>query len=221
MKRRKRKCQFCKNEIDTKKDDGTFFYYGKPGDIKCAHKQCYVDYCTTRKRQPMTVEECNAFIEECKSNETILLSVKKTTIKDELNNFISDMYGITYLPNFFYKKMASIYDGSYKQLSRPVPPEDLLDMWKQKKSFLLKQAEIDKKRGKEIDGLARVNYDLAILLGRYDKYLKWKEQQKIAQAEIEEQKKKDAEFVSYKDISTSKPKKKENEIDISSMLDEI
>ena len=117
--------------------------------------------------------------------------------------------------------MASVYKGTYKNLNRPVPPEDLLDMWQQKKKYLLRQAENNRKKGKDINGISLVYYDLAILLGKYDAYLKWKEQQKLAQADAEEQRVKNIEFVGYRDVLPQRQKKENNTIDISSMLDEI
>lgn len=119
--------------------------------------------------------------------------------------------------------MESIYKGTCKNLNRPVPPEDLLDMWKQKRNYLDKVAEQNRKKGTEITGVNRVNYDLAILLSRYDAYLKWKEQQKIAVAEINDSKKRSIEKIEYTDVVRPSGKKQSgNEIiDINSMLDEI
>ena len=118
--------------------------------------------------------------------------------------------------------MDSVYKGTYKNLNKPVPPEDLLDMWRQKKNYLEKVSEQNRKKGTEIDGINRVNYDLAILLSKYDSYLKWKEQQKIAVAEIEEQKKRSIEKIEFKDVVRPQRATKNTEsVDINSMLDEI
>lgn len=169
----------------------------------------------------MTKEQCQEFIsEEEKKPEPVEKSRKKTAAS-ELYDFISDMYSLTYLPKYFFSFMASVYKGTYKNLNRPVPPEDLLDMWKQKKKYLLRQAENNRKKGKDINGISLVYYDLAILLGKYDAYLKWKEQQKLAQADAEEQRVKNIEFVGYRDVLSQRQKKEDNTIDISSMLDEI
>ena len=103
-----------------------------------------------------------------------------------------------------------------------MPPEDLLDMWKQKRNYLDKIAEQNRKKGNEILGINRVNYDLAILLSKYDSYLKWKEQQKIAIAELDESKKRSIEKIEYTDVA--RPKRvsnTDNKVDINSMLDEI
>ena len=120
---------------------------------------------------------------------------------------------------------ATFPEKSKRQAERtclPVPPEDLLDMWRQKRNYLDKVAEQNRKKGNEISGVNRVNYDLAILLSKYDSYLKWKEQQKIAIAELDESKKRSIEKIEYTDVA--RPKRvssTDNKVDINSMLDEI
>lgn len=222
MTKKIRKCYFCKQDIDTSDASNGFFFFEKAKIRVCAHKDCYIDYHTSNKRKnPMTKEQCEEFILAETNKPEPAKKPREKTVKDELYDFISDMYGITYLPKYFFSFMASVYKGTYKNLNRPVPPEDLLDMWKQKKKYLLRQAEYNKKKGKDISGIGQVYYDLAILLGKYDAYLKWKEQQKLAQVDAEEQRIKNIEFVGYKDVSPQRPSKKNNIVDISSMLDEI
>lgn len=216
-----RKCSICKEAIDITNSNEDFFIISKNGTNSYTHSCCYIKHYTSEKRRkPKTVDECKQFIKDCKSQNKDI--VKAKNIKDELYAFIFDMYGISFFPNYFYIKMDSVFKGTYKNLNKPVPPEDLLDMWKQKKSYLEKVAEQNRKKGTEIDGVNRVNYDLAILLSKYDSYLKWKEQQKIAIAELEEQKKRSVEKIEYKDIARpQRVTKNTDRIDINSMLDEI
>ena len=72
-------------------------------------------------------------------------------------------------------------------------------------------------------GIDRVNYDLGILLSRYDAYLKWKEEQQIAIAEINDSKKRSVEKIDYTDVVRPVVGKNNinKTIDIASMLDEI
>lgn len=216
-----RKCSICKEAIDIADSNEDFFIISKNGSNSYTHSKCYIEHHTSSKRRkPKTLEECNEFIEECKSQNKDVIKAKN--IRDELYSFIFDMYGISFFPNYFYIKMDSVYKGTYKNLNKPVPPEDLLDMWRQKKNYLEKVAEQNRKKGTEIEGVNRVNYDLAILLSKYDSYLKWKEQQKIAIAELEEQKKRSVEKIEYKDVVRPQRATKNTErIDINSMLDEI
>ena len=118
--------------------------------------------------------------------------------------------------------MDSIYKGTFKGLSKPVPPEDLLDMWQQKKNYLSRVAEQNRKKDKDIYGINRINYDLAILLSKYDSYLAWKEEQRQALVFEVEAKKKDIEKIEYKDVIRPQSNKNTKRVtDISSMLDEI
>ena len=215
-----RKCSICKEPIYINDINEDFFITSKNEVRSYTHTNCYIQKQTTKKRSPKTIEECQEYIEQCKQNNKAI--EKKKSIKNELYEFLFDMYDISYFPQYFYVKMDSIYKGTMKNLSKPVPPEDLLDMWKQKKNYLDKVAEQNRKKGNEIFGVNRVNYDLAILLSKYDSYLKWKEKQKIAIAELSEIKKRDVEKIEYTDVT--RPKRvgtTDNKVDINSMLDEI
>ena len=215
-----RKCSICKEPIEIINNCEDYFIEYKNNNSSCTHTKCYIDYHTTKKRKPKTLEECNKFINSCRENAKSI--EKKQNIRNELYEFLFEMYNISFFPNYFYIKMDSIYKGTYKNLNRPVPPEDLIDMWKQKRTYLEKIAEQNRKKGSDISGVNRVNYDLAILLSKYDAYLKWKEQQEIAVAEINESKKRSVEKIEYTDVVRPSGKQTNNvTIDINSMLDEI
>lgn len=198
-----------------------YFIEYKNNNSSCTHTKCYIDYHTTKKRKPKTIEECNEFINSCRENAKSI--EKKQNIKNELYDFLFEMYNISFFPNYFYVKINSVYKGTYKNLNRPVSPEDLLDMWRQKRNYLDKVAEQNRKKGTEISGVNRVNYDLAILLSRYDAYLKWKEQQQIAVAEVNDSKKRSIERIEYKDVVRPSGNKHTSNttVDINSILDEI
>ena len=215
-----RKCSICKDPIYINDTNEDFFITLKNETKSYTHTTCYIEKQTTKKRSPKTVEECQEYIEQCRQNTKVI--EKKKSTKNELYEFLFDMYDISYFPQYFYIKMDSVYKGTMKNLNKPVPPEDLLDMWKQKRNYLDKVAEQNRKKGNEISGVNRVNYDLAILLSKYDSYLKWKEQQKIAIAELDESKKRSIEKIEYTDVA--RPKRvgtSNNKVDINSMLDEI
>ena len=215
-----RKCSICKEPIYINDTNEDFFITLKNETKSYTHTNCYIEKQTTKKRSPKTIEECQEYIEQCRQNTKV--TEKRKSTKNELYEFLFDMYDISYFPQYFYIKMDSVYKGTMKNLNKPVPPEDLLDMWKQKRNYLDKVAEQNRKKGNEILGVNRVNYDLAILLSKYDSYLKWKEQQKIAIAELDESKKRSIENIEYTDVA--RPKRvgaSNNKVDINSMLDEI
>lgn len=233
MNNNTRKCNACKKLIDISEmssDDYFFRIYGKTKQY--FHSECYIEQQMNRKRNPMTREECLTYISERKS-ENVEQNIEKkkeqkiNAVKDQLYDFIADMYDISFFPTFFYIKMNTVYKGTYKGLKKSVPPEDLLDMWEQKKNYLLKVYERNRTQGKEMEGLQRVYYDLAILLSKYDSYLNWKDKQKIAQSDIRERENRTNDFISQKIISQNKPNNPNShtvgnkEIDINSILDDI
>lgn len=220
-KEQTRKCSICKQNIILNEAQTDYFIECKKNNTTtCTHIKCYIEHYTARKRNPKTIEECEEHIKFCKNNFNKL--EKKKNIRNELYDFLFDMYNISYFPNYFYIKMDSVFKGTYKNLNRPVPPEDLLDMWKQKRNYLDKISEQNRKKGVDIIGANRVNYDLAILLSRYDAYLKWKEQQKLEVAETNEYKKRSVERIEYTDvIRPNKTNTFNKPLDLSSILNEI
>lgn len=217
-----RKCNICGQEIDLSFTDDYFIEpCGKT--TKCMHVDCYIEKKTTAKRASKTKEECLEYIKKCQ---------KTREEKDKVNNeksalylFLSEMYGISFFPEYFFVKMSSVFSGKYKGLNKPVLPEDLLDMWKQKKSYLEKLADRNKRNGKEMNALSQLFYDLAVLLSKYDSYLQWKEQQKLAMVEVEERVQQNTDFIGYNELirvqNGAKNNVKTTNIDISSMIDEI
>ena len=49
--------------------------------------------------------------------------------------------------------------------------------------MLNKTAQRNKIQGKNMDASQRINYDLSILINKYDSYLKWLEKQRIIEVE--------------------------------------
>ena len=61
----------------------------------------------------------------------------------------------------------------------PIPACDLLEMWKKKKTFLTKVYQKNLSENKTFSPENRIYYDLAILINKYNSFLKWKEEQSI------------------------------------------
>lgn len=120
-----RKCSICKNPIYINDTNEDFFITLKNKTKSYTHTNCYIEKQTTKKRSPKTVEECQKYIEQCRQNTEV--TEKKKSAKNELYEFLFDMYDISYFPQYFYIKMDSVYKGTMKNLNKPVPPEDLLE----------------------------------------------------------------------------------------------
>lgn len=215
-----RKCSICGADINVDKNKELFFVDLSTKNVKHTHVDCFINVKTNLKRGKKTVEWCEEFIKEQREKEKN--SLERQYSIERIYAFIQDNYGISFFPTYFYTKMSNIFNGTYKGLTKPMEPEDLYDMWIQKINQLDKIAENNRRKGNEITGLGRVNYDLAILLSKYDSYLQWKERQKLALTEVEEKKKTDINKVKYEDINRQKKKiENKSSVDINSMLDEI
>lgn len=137
----------------------------------------------------------------------------------QLTDFIYKEYGLTFLPNYFFVNLSKIYKGEYKNLKEPIPVEDLFDMWQKKMDYLNKTYAYNKEHGKDMNGVQRVSYDLAILLNKYDSYKRWKDKQ----AAIHEQEREYKEqYVKSKIFQKIQPKCQcQDNNDITDLIDEI
>ncbi len=143
--------------------------------------------------------------------------------KERLYKWLQNTYNTVVLPGYFYIKMDEIFSGIYKGLSKDIPPEDLLDMWKRKKNELDRINNSNSRKGKNLIGVARINYDLAILLNKYDSYLKWKEDQKIIEQERQQIKDDFKNKIEFNKINTTNKQDNSNPngFNISDIIDEI
>lgn len=155
-----------------------------------------------------------------KTKQEIEQDNKERAIKLRFTDWLYREYEISFLPKYFFINLDKVYKGTYKNLNKPVPVEDLWDMWQRKMPYLLRVYDKNKRMGKDMSGMSRINYDMAIVLSKYDSYLQWKEQQKQAFAE----KQQTVEDNMIKMISTKTSQAStlsNNSFDISEILDEI
>lgn len=191
----RRKCIYCHNYIDIQKDVGTYIYQNN-GAI--SHIECFSNY-KKALRVPWSQRKINEYVafaqKQTKSSmEELVKEEQKKKAKKEfkqaagersssarriLTDWLLERYNTT-MPKAFFVRLDSVYKGTYRGLAQPIPPEHLLDMWQQKINYLDKVAEQNRKKGKEVDGLSRLNYDLAILVARYPAYLTWLKKQQVA-----------------------------------------
>jgi hypothetical protein len=146
---------------------------------------------------------------------------QELSTKIQFTNWLYKQYEISFLPKHFFIQLDKVYKGTYKNLNKPVPVEDLWDMWKRKMPFLLKVHDKNNRQGKNIEGVALIIYDLSILLSKYDSYLKWKEEQRLAYETLKRQQKETR--IKYKNIQDIKPKStpQKDILNINNIIDEI
>ena len=205
-----RKCFHCKEYIELDNDN---FVYIKD---KYYHFNCAIEKQLYKKRNKLSIEQ----LLDIQKQNKIELEYKLT--KDKLFRWLQNIYNTVVIPKYFYIKMDEIFNGTYKGLSKGIPPEDLLDMWKRKQNELDRINNLNNKKGKCLIGSARIQYDLAILLSKYDSYLKWKEQQKLLENEkqniIDEYNKPK---INYELINKSVEKNIDVDTNINDLLDEV
>ena len=145
-----------------------------------------------------------------------LRSIEKQCVYD----FILEVYDLNIIPTNIWEKITEIYNGTYKGMSIGIPPEHLLDMWKRKIDMLNGVAERNEIKGIKMSADQRLNYDLSILVNKYDSYLKWLEKQKIIASEKEIEKSENIVCKSIGYTSSNKAEKNDSD-DISALVDDI
>lgn len=232
-KKATRKCAICKqvfelDNVDYIKDKGKYI------ETECyiqkeLNKGLSIDIIHNKIdiiRNTMKIEqEENTKIEIEKEQNK--LKAKKKEInrninKNEFIKYVMETYEISSLPKQFYLKVAEINNGNDKRVSEGISYEDLLAMFKKKKTYLDKVASNNITKGKEMNGYLRLNYDLAIILNKYDSYKAWKRQQQLLQADLIQQNNKLKDEIKI-DYSKIKPEHSivKDEVDIGDILDDI
>lgn len=215
----RRKCGYCGEDFCISNDniDDAIYY-----DKKTYHSSCFINICNKRskmKREDIS-QKWNWVLNNMESvkNESFQhLSLVIT--KENIFDFIKDAYDITIIPTTVWQKLDNIYNGTFKGMSVGIPPEHLLDMWKRKMDMLNGIANRNSTKHIKMNIDQRINYDLSILINKYDSYLKWLEKQKILAAEKEIEKNENivgqsVGYISQKESSNSSD-------DISSLVDDI
>lgn len=210
------KCKICKAMLSVSPYDGSFVIY--EGGYYCS--SCLFEKRTnsrTRKdRWPK--EEADAKLAALKKATEDYFHFQET--KEKLFEYIEQTYTPSYLAPAFYEKMNSIFDGTLKGLRIPIPPEDILDMFQRQQSKLDKQA-IKKWGSAQPVPSVRINYDLAILLNKYDKYLDWKRAKEIETQEAVQNAEERSSTEQYVYIAPQVQHQVSDEVNIASILDDL
>lgn len=209
-----RKCIHCKSDIVINRQClGDVLRY----EGKIYHKQCFSEVCRKKKnsKNKNIAEKWEKNLNNISllSEQTIKF-YSETIIKDEIYKIIQDNYIMT-VPQYVFVRLDSIYDGTYKGISVPIPPDDLLDMWQQKLPYLNKVRQKNITLGKEMEPIQRLFYDLAILINKYPSYLAWKNKQKVFEEETIQNAMLTDQFQKNQNVD------KEENADISDLVDDI
>jgi len=180
----KRICGCCKEGIYINNYNiNDAIYYDK----KTYHSNCFIGM--SEKRSKMKRTDVSEKWKWVLSNINVIkketfIHLRNAIEKEEIFEFIKDAYNITIVPTTVWQKLGNIYAGTFKGMSTGIPVSHLFDMWKRKIDMLNNIADKNRSKGSIMSAEQRLNYDLSILVNKYDSYLKWLEQQKIIEAEL-------------------------------------
>ena len=215
----KRKCSCCGEDFYISKDniDDAIYY-----DKKTYHSSCFINICNKRsqmKRADVSQKWTWVLNHLDSIKQESYEHLKLAVIKEDVFNFIKDAYDVTIIPTTVWQKLSNIYNGTFKGMTYGIPPEHLLDMWERKIDMLNGIANRNNTKGRTMNVDQRINYDLSVLVNKYDSYLKWLEKQKILEAEKEIEKN---ENIVGKTIGyVTQKSEKNNSDDISDLVDDI
>ena len=215
----KRKCSCCGEDFYISKDniDDAIYY-----DKKTYHSSCFINICNKRsqmKREDVSQKWTWVLNHLDSIKQESYEHLKLAVIKEDVFNFIKDAYDITIIPTTVWQKLSNIYNGTFKGMTYGIPPEHLLDMWERKIDMLNGIANRNNTKGRTMNVDQRINYDLSVLVNKYDSYLKWLEKQKILEAEKEIEKNENSvgKTIGY----VVQKAEKNNSDDISDLVDDI
>lgn len=203
------KCFICKKEHIVPPYSGTFvFYQNKPFCV-----DCLIDKRTNKRTK---VDKWLPLVDDINSKINVFKKETENRIHDRVTldkicEHIDTYYSPSFIPKHFFTKLACIFDGNYKGLRQPIPPDDLLNMWQQKQNWLDKTA-LKKWGSNQPEPIGRINYDLAILLGKYSSYLEWKAQKEAERAEQDNKPKEVSIPTSYFTAVQNNQSKKDDDI---------
>ena len=111
--------------------------------------------------------------------------IEEKNRKSEFIKWIYETYDTNYLSRYFLNELEGVLQGTYKNLKRAIPLNDLWELWKKSITELRKIHENKKRQGDEISLCSQPLYDLAIVVSKYDDFLRDKEKNRRIQAERE------------------------------------
>ena len=208
------KCAYCdpsvkRGETPIKTIDTDNHLYIKDKNKKYYHQECFESYLRTKKK--LNEDEIKLLIDErIEQQEKEMLELQE---KDAFLTWVMNFYDGT-LPSYFLKKLQSVRDGTFEGLNEAINYSTLLDIYQYMANYLNKNA-MKKQINKTTQ---RMNYDLAVVIGNYGDYKRFKAKQHANQVTKETVTRQTD--VDKKVQQASKVKKKED-FDITDYMDDL
>jgi hypothetical protein len=220
-----RKCKVCGKMIPIDvKSIGEIIYYDK----NTYHKDCFANLCQqnilpgSRKNVQKWSDALNNITELRK--ETIQ-HFKPIIVRDTGYRLMLRLYNPTSIPNYIFQKLEAVYQGTWRNMSKKIPPKHLFDMWERKAEELKKMHKQMELNGKEMDPVQEINYDISVLINKYDSYLKWLEKQRIIDMEKNRSDLNNSSIQQIVDVNairiSQQKKTNQDELDIAALVEDI
>ena len=212
-----RKCAECKDIIYFNRYDGSFVQFKNLYYHTSCLKQKLLNGKTVRTRK--TQAELNQLIPELQAATSA--QIQSIQAKSTLISLIANHYDLAVFPPMLHLRLADVFNGKYKGLTRPLLPDHLLDMWMQKFDWLDEQVA-KYRSGNPPTGVGRVLYDLAVLVNKYNDYLAWLETSKQEKNETAAQVKENKEGqINLSRVPQAKKPVYSGKVDLEAMADDI
>lgn len=189
----------------------------------CYHYDCFVSSCERKSKKSNASPDWGLALSNLNQiKDQTKISFEREFVKEDIFKFMLEHYDIKVVPPKIFQKLEDIYNGKWKGLACCIPPEDILDMWNRKMDYLIKVRMRNITLGKEMDAAQQINYDISVLINKYDSYLKWKEQNKIIEQEANKVHKDILKTVDLDKLSKiTQIHKREEDDDMDALLEEL
>lgn len=215
-----RKCAQCKSCIVINRNniDGVVYHKGKYYHSGCFEELCRGKVANKRNLPSWQQALDNIWVLESEAKEKLNYQFTK----DELNEWLLTHYDVVAIPNRFWTIVEELKNGTYnKKKCKPIDIKILLGAWKwgQKNLNDINRRNKINHKGPSND-TQRLNYDLAILLGHMNDYMKYLSRTKAEDAE-RNSRKKETTKINYNSIEHHTKTTASELDDISGLLDDI
>ena len=212
-----RKCAHCKGEIHIERNnvhDVLLFknyYY---------HHKCFEERVQQRlssKKPHQMWKDAMSHIKEYENDAKEALEFWFN--RDDIYNHLLNNYDIVEVPGAVFTRLDAVITGTYGRKSKPIDYADFVACWRDGQTTLNKINRNNKIAGKNIEGVNRINYDLAVVLKKFPQWRKKQEKLKAERIETERAQR-EAVRINYDNMVRTEIKH-EGLDDISALLDEF
>lgn len=212
-----RKCEHCKGKIHIERDnvhDVLLFkkyYY---------HSKCFEERVQKRlagKNPHQMWKDAMDHVSEYENDAKE--AIEFWFNRDDIYNHLLDNYDIVEVPGTVFTRLDAVITGTYGRKSKPIDYADFVACWRDGQTTLNKINRNNRIAGKNIEGVHRINYDLAVVLKHFPQWRKKQEKLKAERIEAEKAQR-EAVRINYDKMIRTEIKH-EGLDDISALLDEF